>query len=282
MPNLYNSLLERLEGRQYSNYFACFCPFESHKSPAMLVYDDGLFVCLSCGRKGTHVYLDKKIGSHFIPTQKLDTVSRVLPTWRKWESRYGDLEGIVEHAHHSLKKFHQFQAYFKVRKIEGYIDEGHLGFCDGWATFPVYDKHGRLVDIVVRSTSNKSVTRYVVMPKSSTDLRPLYCPSWKALEASETVYVVYGIIDAISMHLCGLPVVTGMGGKSLSAELLRPLHKKMVILPDDGEEAEAHKLANQLGWRAHVKEINYPYECKDPDGIRREFGNTALLNLIGA
>ena len=144
MPqDLYNSLLERMEGRQYSNYFACFCPFEEHKSPALLCHDDGFFVCLSCGKKGTHAYLDKKIGSHFIPTQRDNTVSRIFPAWKKWEQMYGDLEGIAEAAHRSLKRYSAFQTYFKKRKIYEFIEEGSLGFIDNWVTFPVFNSGQR-------------------------------------------------------------------------------------------------------------------------------------------
>jgi len=282
-PSLYDSLITKLDGRPYSNYFACFCPFDTHKTPAMLVYDDGFFVCLSCGRKGTHAQLSKKVGSHYRPPIQDYTVSRLLPSWRKWERDYGDLPGIVYTAHKSLKRHPQFQTYLKKRKIDDYIDEGVLGFLDGWITFPVFDCRRQIVDIVVRSTSTKSDTRYVVAPSASSDYRPLYCPSWKRVEEAQTVYVVYGIVDSISLHLAGLPVVTGITGKSLNADVLRPLGKRFIILPDDGEEDAAHKLANKLGWRAAVKELDYPDdEHKDPDSVRRDFGNQTLLQLVGA
>lgn len=272
-----------MEGRQYSNYFSAYCPFEEHKSPALLVHDDGLFVCLSCGRKGTHKQLDKKIGSHFLP-QKNNTVSRVLPQWRKWEEKYDDLAGIVHYAHQSLLKHEQFQKYLKERKIYEFTNDGRLGYLDGWLTFPVYDCGLNLLDIVVRSTNSHSDTRYVVHPNSSSNLRPIYCPSWKKVNESSTVYVVYGIIDSISLYLAGLPTVTGVTGKSLSPELLLPLHKRFIIVPDDGEDREAHKLANQLGWKARVKKIDYSQfedeKIKDPDSIRCNFGNQTLLQAL--
>src|SRR5688572_23834360 len=221
MPNLFDTLLERMEGRKYNDYFSAFCPFDTHKSPALLVYEDG-FVCLSCGKKGSLKYLNTFTGSHFIP-QRNDTVSRVLPRWRNWEQRYGDLEGIVDAAHRTLKKYPKFQTYFKERKIYEYVDEGTLGYLDGWNCFPVYSADGNLVDVVVRSTKNTSI-RYVVSPNDS-GVRHLYIPSHKKVQESKVVYVVYGIIDAISLHLAGLPSVTGVTGKSLKAEQLLPLGK---------------------------------------------------------
>jgi DNA primase len=107
-------------------------------------------------------------------------------------------------------------------------------------------------------------------------------PSWSKVNDAETVYVVYGIIDSISLHLAGLPVVTGVTGKSLNPELLKSLRKRFVIVPDDGEEKEAHGLANKLGWRARVKRLNYESGCKDPDDMRTHFGKEYLLHAIGA
>jgi hypothetical protein len=282
MPDLYTSLMERLEGRQYSNYFACFCVFEDHKSPALLVHDDGYFVCLSCDKKGTHAYLDKVIGSYFIPTHHPDTVSRVLPRWRKWEEKYGSLDGIADAAHRSLVAQPTFQTYFKRRKIYEFVDEGRLGFMDGWATFPVYSRNGQVVDIVVRSVSNKGDVRYVVSPSESTGHHSLYVPSWKRVNESETIFVVFGLIDSVSLYLAGLPSISGITGKSLSADLLKPLGKRFIIVPDENEEKEAHRLANSLGWRCSVRELKYEDGCKDPDDMRRKFGNEYLLQALGA
>jgi hypothetical protein len=286
MPDLYNSLMERLEGRQYGHYFSCFCPYDTHSTPAMLVFEDGMVKCLSCDKIWSHKQLDQKIGSHFIQTQKVSTVSRVLPRWRRWEEKYGSLEGIANVAHRSLVAQPTFQTYFKRRKIYEFVDEGTLGYLDGWATFPVYSRDSKIIDIVVRSVSVHGDVRYVIRPDEHVHLRPLYCPSWKkVLDERETiVYIVYGLIDSISLHLVGLPVLTGITGKSLSPESILSLQirKRFVIIPDEGEEKEAHRLANSLGWRAKVKELDYPEECKDPDNIRRKFGNEYLLQTLGA
>jgi hypothetical protein len=279
MPNLFDTLLERMEGRRYSNYFSAFCPYDRHSTPALLVFDDGLAKCLSCNKVYTHKQLDRQTGSHFIP-QRNDTVSIVLPRWRKWEEKYDDLEGIVQAAHRNLKRYPKFQEFFKRRKIYDFVDEGCLGYLDGWATFPVRSRSSEMVDIVVRSISVHGDVRYVVKPNEHGNMRPLYCPSWEKVNVAQTVYVVYGIVDSISLHLAGLPVVTGVTGKSLSPDILKPLNKRFIIVPDDGEEREAHKLANKLGWRCRVKTLNYPEGAKDPDMIRRVYGDEYLLGAL--
>jgi hypothetical protein len=281
MPDLYTSLMERLEGREYQNYFSAFCPFDQHKTPALLVFSDGMVKCLSCDKIWSHKQLDHKIGSHFIQTQKSNTVSRVLPRWRRWEEKYGSLEGIADAAHRSLVAQPIFQTYFKRRKIYDFVDEGHLGYLDGWILFPVLDKNRTIQDIVVRSVSKHSDIRYVLCP-GDVGLRSIYVPSWKKVQQTEVVYVVYGIIDAISLHLAGLPSISGITGKSLSADLLKPLGKRFIIVPDENEEKEAHRLANSLGWRCSVKELKYEDGCKDPDDMRRKFGNEYLLQALGA
>jgi DNA primase len=280
--NLYDSLLEKFSGHPYSNYFMALCPFHQDRTPSLFVYEDGTFRCAACGKKGKHKFLDQYTGSHFRSVTMTQSQSRVLPRWRKWEQKYGDLDGIARHAHELLKRYPQFQTYFKRRKIHEYVDFGQFGYLDGWAVFPVYSLEQRLVDIVVRAVARKGDTRYCIAPADRLGARPLYSPDWALVQAASTVYVVYGIVDAWSVHAIGLPVVTGITGKSVSADQLKPLGKRFVIVPDLDEEREAYSLANQLGWRAKVKKISYEVGCKDPDDIRRTFGNDYLSQMIGA
>ena len=276
---LYDSLLERMGGRPYGHYFSAYCPWDVHKTPALLVFQDGMVKCLSCNKIWSHDQLNKKIGTHFIPTRTPELNYKLLPRWRSWEEKYGSLDDIVEYAHRSIKKHSRFQTYLKERKIHDFLDEGSLGYLDNWITFPVFDKQHKLVDIVVRSVQRDSDIRYVVHPNSSCS-HPIYVPSWERLSSSEVVYVVYGIIDSISLYLAGFPSLTGVTGKSLSFDLLKPLGKKLIIIPDKGEESDAHKLANRLGWRAKVKSISWPENTKDVDEIRRKYGDQVLSSCL--
>lgn len=279
---LYDTLLDKLEGKEYSNYFVSCCVFHDDHSPSMFVYEDGWFRCAACGKKGTIVYLDKFLGSHHRATlTRSQSVPTVLPQWRRWEEKYGSLEGIVNYAHQTLLRYKRFRSFFKKRQIDSFIEQGYLGYLDSWALFPVYNIQRKLVDVVVRSIATNSV-RYVVHPMVGEQHRPLYIPNVDRVLKSGTVYVTFGIIDAISLELIGLPAVTGITGKSLSVETLKPLGKKLIIIPDDGEEKEAYLLANRLGWRASVKKLKYPDDVKDPDEYRRKFGNTQLLTALGA
>jgi len=277
---LYEQLLSKMDGRQYSNYFVAFCPFhDNHNTPALFVYEeDGRYRCASCGAKGSLQYLAKKVGTHFQVTQRQK--SNILPRWKRWENEYGDLQGIVEHAHKVLVNFPQYQGYLRRRKLDEYINQGYFGFCDGWLILPVRDNTGKIVDAVARAISGKGTTRYVVHPNPISPSRPLYSPSWKKVIESDTVWITYGMFDSWAMHSIGLACITGITGQSLSAELLKPLGKRLIIVPDADESHSAHKLANNLGWRCSVKEIKYPDGTKDVQGIREKYGNEVLSQLV--
>lgn len=287
--SLYDSLQEKFESIHiYSGYFSSLCPFHNDSTPSFFVYEESdnknwEFKCAACGRHGSLAYLDKYLGSHHRQTlTQSQRKPTVLPRWSRWEHEHGDLEGIAKYAHENLLRYKGYQTYFKKRGIDEFILAGLLGYLDGWATFPVFGHGGKgIIDIVVRGVRGKGDTRYVVHPDNNIGNRPLYIPNWERLNNAQTVYVVYGIIDAISLELAGLPCVTGISGKSLSADVLKPLGKRYIIVPDLGEEREAYNLANRLGWRAQVKLLQYEGDTKDPDGVRATFGNQYLLQALG-
>jgi DNA primase len=273
---LYDELLEKLHGHKYGGYFTAQCVFHSDSNPSMFVYEDsGTFRCTSCGARGNLQKLAKRLNMPGVRVaQKVDTVS---PRWKEWGDRWGDLAGIAQHAHQSIKRFPQWGFYFRQRKIDQFYEQGYFGYIDGWATFPVFDEHRKIKNIVLRHCKNKA--RYTI--KHIEDAAPLlYVPNWERVKNSDTVYVPYGIIDAWAFEAIGLASVTGITGKSLSPELLQPLNKNFVIVPDEWEEQEAHNLANRLGWRARVKRLAYPEGVKDPDGVRTKLGNEYLLGAL--
>jgi DNA primase len=274
---LYLSLLERMEGHQYSNYFSACCPFHTDTIPSLLIFENG-FNCLGCGKRGSLSFLDRIIGSHFVPQITQRQLSNVLPRWKKW----GDsLEEIAESSHKLLKKFTQFQTYFRKRKIEEFIERGNFGYRDGWAVLPVMDIQRHIVDIVVRNTKSESSSRYFLLGNGLSEHSSLYSPDWNRVQKEDVIYVVFGMLDVWSLEALELPCVTGITGKSINPELLQALGKRMIIIPDEDEERDAHKIANRLGWKVKVKALQYPDGCKDVDDVRVQYGNEILRELIG-
>lgn len=280
MPSVYESLLEKMNGREYGedrHYFMALCPFphdgrlEQH--PSFAVYKDGTFRCLTCHKFGRHEYLAKVVGAKGYKPQ-VTSCQIVLPHWRKWEELYGhSLTDIAFAAHKGMKRNKQ-DFYFRKRGIDQFIEIGRFGYLDGWCTFPVFSQDGQVVDIVCRNAEHK---QYVVSPNET---HPIYCPDWSRVVKADTVYVVYGMVDAWAMYAIGLPVVTGTSGKSLAADQLKPLDRNFVIVPDRYEEREAYQLAGALGWRAEVQRVKWPDDTKDPDDIRAKLGGDVLKQFV--
>ena len=275
--SLYQQLKERLQGRSYTGYFSSVCPFHNDHSPSMLVFGGGRFLCLTCRTTGTHQFLANRLKIIHTPIIKN---SNILPRWKSWESQWGDLYGIVSHAHEMLSFYPQYMGYYRTRKLDKFVNVGNFGMLDEWAVFPVYDKSGQLVDTIVRSTGGKGDTRYVVHPSDGT--RPLYSPNWKRVLENDTVFIVFGILDTWALEDIELPCITSLSGKSVNLESIKVLNKRGVFVPDDGEVAEAHMYANALGWKYKVRSVQYPDGCKDPDEIRRHFGSELLKTLLTA
>lgn len=245
----------------------------------MMVYADG-FRCLSCGRRGSLDYLYHQIGTSVSSSVKVYKPN-ILPKWSRWARQYGDVPQIAEMGHRILNGFAGHRDFFKRRGIEQFIEPGCFGYIDGWALFPVFDQKHRVIDIVVRATKGKGDTKYVLRPDKGRAVPNLYVPNWQRVIESETVYVVYGIIDAWALEDLELACVTGTTGQSLSSAQLKPIEKNMVIIPDRYEEDSAYTLANQIGWKARVKLVKWPEGTKDCDNIRMMFGKEELRNHIG-
>lgn len=271
---LYEALQEQMNNvHVYGDYFMASCPWHGRdQHPSLMVHEDG-FKCQTCNKSGTLQFLAYKVKAKGL-TQVTRSQPVVLPAWKKWEREYRDLQGIATAGYRYVKRYPSLAWYFKKRKIDQFIEMGYLGVLDGWCTFPVFDQHNDVVDIVVRSAKHK---QYVVSPNN---IHPLYVPDWERILKAETIYVVYGTIDAWALYACGLPVVTGTTGKSLQAAELKPLDKRFIIVPDQYEEPDAYKLAGELGWRAEVKRLDYPSDCKDPDDVRVKCGTEYLIELL--
>jgi hypothetical protein len=272
MSTLYSQLQEKLQGHIYKGYFMASCLWHGTDiHPSLQVSEFG-FKCLSCGKHGSLVSLNKFLGGRDIKVN--NGKSQVLPAWKKWEQKYGDLEGIATFAHKHAELW-----YMEHRGIDKFYEQGFLGTIDNFLLFPVFDEHRKIVSIVLRYTGkNKNTSRYITH-QTIDGKQYLYIPNRERVNNSDYVVVCYGIIDSWSFEDIGIPAVTGCVGKFSSPELLLPLNKKIYIVPDAGEENDAHRLSNSLGWKSKVLSFKYPNGLKDVDEVRMGLGKEKLLSM---
>lgn len=273
---LQEKLADILDLTPSGHYFYGKCPFHDDHSPSFLLYPDW-FVCksASCGKQGTLEYLEKNISN--IPTRPTIKKSKVLPRWRKWEERYGDIEGIAKAGHENVLKGNDI--YYKKRKLDKFIKQGMFGLLDGWLTIPVFSPSQEIVDVVARAVRQEGV-KYVLMPHDEKNPRPLYTPDWSKVLESNTIYVPYGMFDVWAFEAIGLPAVTGITGKAINPEQFSNFpNKNFIIVPDYGEERDAYRLANALGWRGSVLRLDYTY-AKDPDELRRKLDEAQWKRMV--
>ena len=282
---IYNDIQERVENSPYSDYFSIWCPFDEHATQALLVHEDldkpegeGRFNCLSCGKGGTHKYLWKVLtGSNASVSVSVANKQKFLPMWAKWEKKFGSIEELVQHAHENVYRFPNFDWYIKKRQLESMYKPCKLGYMDEWLFLPIFDQQGKVIDVIVRDTKGRS--KYII--HSNEEETPLlFVPNWRRVMESKLVYIVYGLIDALALEMCGLPVITGSTGKSLSEKRLIQLNKKWVIIPDAGEDGAARKLAKSLANFTHILRLPYEDDVKDPDSLRMKYGLDKLKSLI--
>lgn len=250
MNPILNKVQERLGGTMHGHYLSTLCPFHDDNNPSFLVYED-FYICLSCDTKGSDL---NNLLDHY-PKQYKNKCKKPKNPWNKW-TRKRSIWGTLKFANEVILEFQRFQRPLKERGFdENDIKKFGLGYLDGWITIPINRKTG-----VARRLSNKH-PKYM----STWGEPTIYNPLRKPVEAIRAVYLAYGIFDAIVLSKLGKTGLAATSGKNINPELLEPYRCPIYIIPDLGEEKEAYKLANELGWRGNVLELNYPEGTKDPN-----------------
>jgi len=264
----YDTLKDKVDGHEYSNYFAMDCPFSPHKSQALLVFKDGWFRCLGCGRHGSWNQLWNKLSG-----QNIIVRPEGRTTWAG--ATLSGTEELCYQAHLDLTHFSSYQWYLESRGLEGRIDVNELGYYEGWYTIPVRDENGDFITTVFRAaphvqntTGIRYVCKHVPVP---------FIPDHHIVRNSDHLFVVYGVFDALTLADMRFPVVTSTAGaNTFNPEWLDNLRKKIYIIPDLGEEAQAYDLAAHLDFRGRVLNHEYPLDVKDCNGFY-ETGRGDLL-----
>ena len=251
----------------YDRYVTGLCPFHSDNRPSFFVYADRYY-CKSCGASGTtqklYKLLVKEISFETTKIYVKDDTKRFINPFSIW-TKHLSLEKVLVSANTVLTNSPSW--YMKQRGItkENQIKFG-LGIRENWITFPIYDENDKLVGAVARAgEGNPSESKYVVPSGQSPEL--LYVPDWELIKRASFYFVVYGIIDALTFAVNGLPALSTVSGKRINPNSFRKLRKCAIIIPDFGEEKEGNKLAANLSWRGKVFRPHYPFGCKDVNDV---------------
>ena len=262
----FRDILSELDYYQdHGRYVMCQCPFHDDNSPSMAVFKDGGFQCFACGERGGFGKLHKKLSGWTAPVVTVKTGGHrsVLP------SESGQLQSVVRDAHRTLVSLRDPLAiYLKKRGMYGRIVPQQLGYHDGWYTIPIYGERHEFIGAVARSSpqvQERTGSRYDV-PFGQPPL--LYVPDWNLVRNSSFLVVAFGMFDALSILELGLPACTPTNGQlSLKPHMFDDIRKKIIIVPDKGEEEQAKKIERELGWRGRALILDYPAGCKDPNDL---------------
>lgn len=260
MSELPDILLERLEGaHRYERYIAALCPFHADTRPSFFVYPDKYW-CSACGRHGTTESLVRKlefIHPKVVYKGKFDASN----PWSIWLKKH-DLNTILAAANLNLPV-----KYLQDRNINRSIQsELRIGFIDNWITFPIIGYHHDIIGAIARKgEGNPSPSKYII--PYDQDANMLYIPSLEYCNEQDRIFVTFGILDAVTIYAAGLAAISTTTGKKINPAAFNNLRKKLIILPDLGEEKEALKLASKLGWRGSVFQIHFPDLAKDVNDL---------------
>ena len=232
------------------------CPFHSDSRPSLMVHVDKYY-CQACGAYGTTKSLLEKLSGH-IAAPAPDRLHNPWTGWLKKES----LGNILRGAWETLKS--RPSVYLRGRGIpdEWQIKLG-IGMREDWITFPIRSSDQKIIGAVARAGENNTASSKYIVP-SGQDPNMIYVPDWKMFNDSDIIYATFGIIDADSLAVCNAGSFSTTNGKRLNdVSALDKVRKRIILLPDRGEESNAKEIAARLGWRGAVAKINYPDDCKD-------------------
>jgi DNA primase len=264
--NLLDAISEKLDCKNYGHYLASVCPFHDDSRPSLMIYED-YYNCLSCGAHGTTKSLYKQVCSNTMLLLQTKSKPDYSNPWTRW-LRDDGLSHVLKTSWQTLCSQPSLGNYLTSRKINPATQKRlGIGYREDWFTIPIRNEDHKIIGAVARANgeTNTSKSRYVIPHEQNTEL--LYAPDWEKVLDQPVIYLVFGILDAVSLDILGHAAISTTGGKHLNPEALNSLRKRIVIIPDFGEESEAQYLAKELGWRGNVMKVDYPDDCKDVNDL---------------
>lgn len=261
--------------KEYERYYSALCVFHPDRKPSMLVYKDGWFRCLSCGRSGDLYMLDRRLSGWSPPSHlhSTETTDWNAPGFK------ADPVQFVDEAHKILTRYcESLSWYLRIRKLEDRIDGQKLGWHNGWYVIPTYSSDDQLTGYVLRAgqhVQEATGARYVTRSTAS-----LYVPDWYLFRTGKFVVVTFGILDALTLVSLRIPAASTMWGTTLRLEDFDEVRKPIIFFPDQAEELRAVSYYRKLGWRGRLVRMNWPDGAKDVNDLHMAGKDMEIVNAV--
>jgi hypothetical protein len=258
----FEEIKEVLDCKDYGHYLVSCCPFHSESRPSFFVYEDK-YRCASCGAFGDTESLLRKIDKTRVKYKDHETP--FVNPFSRW-LRNKTLSEVCRSAWKAIGQYPFLGNYIYHRGIsETYRRSLGIGYKDEWYTIPIFSRSSGLVGCVARANpETQTGSKYTQPHGQSPNL--LYAPNWRLYDRADVVYVTYGIVDSITLAINNKMAFSTISGKLTNPIGFSDIRKRIVIIPDLGEEKEANILASRLRW-ASVARINWPTGTKDLNDI---------------
>jgi DNA primase len=244
--------------KRYESYVVALCPFHDERRPSFFVYADN-YRCESCGAFGKTSKLIEKLSG------KLSVSHKTAPNFKNPFTSWSRDRSLGE----TLKLAWQNgpSVYLRERGINDKTQKAlGLGYLENWVTFPIRNRNGKIRGAIARAgEGNQSPAKYVIPANQDQNL--LYIPSWKRIQKKKVIYLTFGILDAVSLYCMGAASISTTCGMRMDVSYLDHIRKRIIFIPDKGEEESAQRFAKKMGWRGAVMPCNWPEKCKDVSDI---------------
>jgi len=271
----------RLGGRLSGGTLLTICPFHEDRTPSLAVYADQHYYCFGCQAHGP---LRDLLAAAESPSHVVLVAPDRSASWfdrPKWNRDGEKLTAYVERSHIAMVSQLHVQWYPEQRRLESAIGVAGLGWDLGWLIVPVTDRTHDVVGVVGRAyphVASKTGMRYD-LPRGQGPLQ--YVPNWEMWNEAEMHYIVFGVLDAISMAVAGIAAASPTAGKgSFDPRWLDHEDQEVVVIPDRHEDRDAFDLAGRLDWRGQVRLLQYEAEEDDCNDILVRRGPEGLADAV--
>lgn len=268
-----------------SDYILARCVFHHpDNNPSMVVYESTQsFYCFACRKSGSILFLTQHLKGIPIAPQlarvggvkRLRSGSGLRPKFK------ANLDRYCSKANALLVSSRPEHAYLDSRGLGEAIIRYGLGWERGWFIVPIFDSNAHVLGAVARASPEAEQQTGMRFDIPFGQRSMLYIPDWELWNNSDRVYITFGIFDAISVALAGLPAASPTNGKlSFQRQWLDNVIKPVNFIPDRGEENQAYEYAAKMDWRGGVIRLGYEEGEKDPNDVLVRRGGDELRKEI--